>query len=309
MTRPVPSALENDPGRSMPAVRPTNLDVADALERVSDLLDAQGANAWRVRAYRAAAQTARTWPRPLLEVYEEEGQRGLQGLPSIGRSIAAAVREILVTGRLALLDHLEGEVGPEGLFTTVPGIGEDLARRIHDALGIDSLEDLEMAAHDGRLADVRGFGPRRVHAVRDALATLLGQAGRRRALRIDARSLPAAAPSVTVLLDVDADYRQRAAAGRLRKIAPRRFNPKGEAWLPIFHTEGGGWSFTAMWSNTARAHALGTTNDWVVVFYEQDGREGQATVVTETRGPLEGRRVVRGRERECLRHYRLDKPA
>ena len=53
-----------------------------------------------------------------------------------------------------------------------------------------------------------------------------------------------------------------------------------------------------MYSNTARAHALGKTDDWVVVYAERDGHEERATVVTETRGPLAGRRVVRGRERE-----------
>jgi hypothetical protein len=56
---------------------------------------------------------------------------------------------------------------------------------------------------------------------------------------------------------------------------------------------------TALFSNTARAHALGRTHDWVVLFYERNGDEGQCTVVTETRGPLAGRRVVRGRESEC----------
>ena len=59
-----------------------------------------------------------------------------------------------------------------------------------------------------------------------------------------------------------------------------------------------------MYSNTARAHELGKTDDWVVIYYEQDGEEDQCTVVTETRGPLAGRRVVRGREQECREYYR-----
>jgi hypothetical protein len=56
-----------------------------------------------------------------------------------------------------------------------------------------------------------------------------------------------------------------------------------------------------MFSNTATAHRLDRTADWVVVYYERDGDEGQCTVVTETRGPLAGRRVVRGRESESGR--------
>ena len=108
------------------------------------------------------------------------------------------------------------------------------------------------------------------------------------------------APSVAVLLDVDAEYRRRSARGELARIAPRRFNPSGEAWLPVLHTERGEWHFTALYSNTARAHELGRTRDWVVVyFYDHDHHESQCTVVTEQSGPLRGKRVVRGREQEC----------
>lgn len=85
------------------------------------------------------------------------------------------------------------------------------------------------------------------------------------------------------------------------KIAPRRFNPSGEAWLPILHTERGDWGFTALFSNTALAHALRRVRDWVVIYFHEDsGPEGQRTVGTETRRPLAGQRVVRGRETECF---------
>ena len=87
-------------------------------------------------------------------------------------------------------------------------------------------------------------------------------------------------------------------------IAPRRFNPNGEAWLPILHTERDGWHFTALFSNTARAHELGRAQDWVVIYFAKaDGREHTRTVVTETHGPLDGKRVVRGREAECRTYY------
>jgi hypothetical protein len=59
-----------------------------------------------------------------------------------------------------------------------------------------------------------------------------------------------------------------------------------------------------LYSNTAQAHQLGRTRDWVVLyFYDDEHTEGQHTVVTETHGPLAGRRVVRGREAECRAHY------
>ena len=68
------------------------------------------------------------------------------------------------------------------------------------------------------------------------------------------------------------------------------------------HREKNGWSFTAHYSNTARAHALGATRDWGVISFERDGHEDQCTVVTERSGLLAGQRVVRGREAACARH-------
>ena len=113
------------------------------------------------------------------------------------------------------------------------------------------------------------------------------------------------APSVDILLGVDREYREKAQAGSLPKIAPRRMNPEGKSWLPVLHTRFGPWHFTALFSNTERAHELHRIFDWVVIFYsDPEGGEGQATVVTERRGALTGRRVVRGREPECARHYR-----
>ena len=106
---------------------------------------------------------------------------------------------------------------------------------------------------------------------------------------------------MATLLDVDREYRAGAHTGALPTIAPRRFNPRNEAWLPVLHTRRGDWHFTALYSNTARAHELGRTRDWVVLyFHDEDHAERQRTVVTEQRGPLRGRRVVRGREKECL---------
>jgi hypothetical protein len=113
------------------------------------------------------------------------------------------------------------------------------------------------------------------------------------------------APGVGVLLDVDREYREKARAGSLARVAPRRMNPEGKAWLPVLHTRFGPWHFTALFSNTERAHELHRVFDWVVIFYSgAEGGEGQATVVTERRGSLTGERVVRGREPECGRYYR-----
>lgn len=278
-----------------------NRRIADRLRQAAELLEAQGANPFRVRAYRDAATTLETLDRDVGEILDEEGIEGLEKLPRIGRSLAAAIAEMVRTGRWAQLERLRGAVDPVGLFASVPGIGPELAKRIWETLGIDTLEELELAAHDGRLQQVRGIGPERAAMLRAVLAEMLSRTRRR------PRREPRDEPDVATLLDVDAEYREKAEAGRLPKIAPRRFNPTGEAWLPILHTQRGPWHFTVLYSNTALAHELGTVRDWVVIYFhrENEPEEGQRTVVTETRGPLVGRRVVRGRERECREHYGL----
>lgn len=110
-------------------------------------------------------------------------------------------------------------------------------------------------------------------------------------------------PTVALLLSVDRTYRRRARANQLTRVAPKRFNPRHEAWLPVLHLAREGWQMTALFSNTGRAHRLGREHDWVVLYYRGDHGSGQATIVTEYAGPLRGRRVVRGREAECLEHY------
>jgi len=269
-----------------------NEDVAEVLERVAALLQAQHADAYRVRAYQHAAATCRTLAQPLDQV------ETLDSLPTIGKSIGASIREYLCTGRLGLLDRLEGQVSPEDLFTTLPGVGDALAHRIHDELHVETLEELEQAAHDGRLEQVAGIGARRAQALRAELESVLSRSVRRRARLLRQRE-QAEQPPIRDLLDVDAEYRRRASAGELHLITPRRFNPDKEAWLPVLHTRRDAWTYHALFSNTARAHRLQMTRDWVVIIFERDGDEGQCTVVTEHAGPLEGRRVVRGREREC----------
>ena len=279
------------------ADQPSNEHVAEILERVAELLEAQEANRYRVAAYRGAAKTLRELAMKASDVLETAGTAGLASLPSIGESLARAVAEILETGSLSFLETLRGHATPEILFATVPGIGPGLAARIHEELGIETLEELECAAHDGRLAGLAGFGPRRLRAVSESLA---GRLRRRRWAREErARSQP----PVSELLDVDREYRDRARTGKLRRIAPRRFNPGGKAWLPILHTARGERHYTALYSNTALAHELGRTDDWVVIYQDDGRREAQATVVTERRGPLAGLRVVRGREEECREHY------
>jgi len=264
---------------------------------VAELLEAQRANPFRVRAYRRAASSLRALREPVGELISARGLAGLSELEGVGESLARAIESLARTGRLPLLERLRSGSGPEDVLATVPGIGPELARRIHEQLGVDSLYGLEAAAHDGRLAEVPGLGSARVRAVQEALAGRFQRRGGVEARAAEPRR--GEEPPVAELLDIDREYRERSAAGGLPRITPRRFNPAREAWLSVLHTERGGRHYTALYSNTARAHDLGATRDWVVIYRDDHGGHGQWTVVTVRRGSLAGRRVVRGREREC----------
>jgi predicted flap endonuclease-1-like 5' DNA nuclease len=272
-----------------------NDDIAGRLDEVARLLAAQGADPWRVRAYRRAAASVRRAPTPIDELFASGGMDALKRLPGVGDSIARGLREMVTHGRFPMLDRIRGDVDATAVLASVPGIGAALATRLHDDLGIETLADLEAAAHDGRLETVAGFGEKRLAGIRDSLAHRLGRVRR-----------PASGPPAPVseLLDVDREYREKVAAGALPRIAPRRFNPGSEAWLPVLHTKRGVRSYTALYSNTARAHAAGKTRDWVVLYHDDGSHERQHTVITATRGPLRNRRVVAGREAECDLFYR-----
>ena len=266
----------------------TNARIASTFEEVAALLEQQGASSHRARAWREAAGVIRDHDREMSDVFRDHGKVGLEATPKIGPRLASVIIELVKTGHCGALDRLRGD-GIE-VLRRVPSIGPRLADRIHHDLGVETLEELEAAAHDGRLATVAGFGERRIAAIRDVLATRLGRTR---------PAAPAPRPSVALLLDIDREYRRAAEAGELRRIAPRRFNPSHEAWLPILHAERDGWSCTALYSNTALAHELGRTRDWVIVYSHQPHQpEGQATIVTERSGPLRGQRVVRGREHD-----------
>lgn len=279
----------------------SNVQVAMTLEEIAELLEEQGANPFRVRAYRRAAGTVRELRGPIEAILRKEGVAGLMLLPGIGRSLAHAIEQLVQSGHLPLLERLRGERSAERIFMTVPDIGPGLAERIHEQLGIETLAELEAAAYDGRLAQIRGMGRKRIRAVRESLAGRFAR--RRRQERFPEQPPGAEDVPIGELLDVDEQYRRLARQGKLPRIAPRRFNPTGQAWLPVLHTERGSRHYTALFSNTARAHELGTTDDWVVIYRDDNEDQGRWTVITAHFGSLQGRRIVRGREQQCEAYY------
>jgi putative hydrolase len=274
-----------------------NKTISILLREIADLLEQQKADVYRINAYRLAAQTINQLDVSVKDIVETKGFDGLVALPHIGEGIGRSIYEYVATERMSRLEGLRGGSDPEGLFRTVPGIGPRLAERIHHELHIETLEALEQAVHSGKLTELSGVGPRKVAAIEASLEKILGKP------KIRAYN-QGKQPDIETVLAVDADYRRAAAADKLPRISPKRFNPNNEAWLPIMHVTHSRWHFTALFSNTARAHELHKTNDWVVIyFYDELHNEGQHTVVTETHGPLLNKRVVRGRELECREYY------
>ncbi len=294
--------------------QPDNGAIAAELREMSSLLERQQANPFRVRAYARAAAMVESLDEPIRDLYVRRGREGLEALPGIGHGIAGAIEALLQSGRFPQLERLRGQMDPEALFAQIPGVGPGLAAIIHNELHVDTLEALEAAAYDGRLAEVPGIGPRRLAAIRAVLGERLARRQPSQTSITDGtdetfapeiaspaapKTARRARPSVSVLLAADLEYRAKASRGELPLISPRRFNPEHKAWLPVFHTELEGWHMTLLFSNTARAHELKRSHDWVVIYYyDEDHHEGQCTVVTEIYGPKAGQRVVRGREKE-----------
>ena len=136
-----------------------NIEIAKAFEGVADLLELQGANAFRVRAYRNAARTIGALGTSVEAMVRHDGH-ALQELPGIGADLAGKIIRLCRTGKLPLLEQLSRRT-PASLtaLLKIPGVGPKRARLIHTTLGVRNLEQLQRAAAHGRLTTVPGIGP------------------------------------------------------------------------------------------------------------------------------------------------------
>ncbi len=134
-----------------------NSDVKDLFNKVADLLEIEGANPFRVRAYRNAARSISGLTRNVSEMVRE-GQ-DLTGVAGIGKDLAGKIREIVETGRLAQLEALEKK-SPGALqeLMTVQSLGPKRVKVLHRELGINNLDELRDAAEKGKIRDLEGFG-------------------------------------------------------------------------------------------------------------------------------------------------------
>ncbi len=134
-----------------------NTEIAQRFQRLADLLEIEGANPFRVRAYRNAARTIEGLPHSVAAMVADGAD--LTELPGIGKDLAGKIREIVESGHLALLDqvstHLPGQLAE---LAAIPGLGPKRVKALYDALGITSVKELEQAARAGNIRRLPGFG-------------------------------------------------------------------------------------------------------------------------------------------------------
>ncbi len=134
----------------------TNQEIAQILVHISEILDIQGENPFKIRAYIKAAQTLEGLT---YELSTLEDKNEIKGLPGIGEGIAKKVKELLETGKLRYYEDLKkSEYAPLTEFLRIPGMGPKHAKLVHDQLGIKTTEQLKKAAEKGKLRELPGLG-------------------------------------------------------------------------------------------------------------------------------------------------------
>jgi DNA polymerase (family 10) len=166
-----------------------NGEIARVLEDVGMLLQIQGANPFRVRAYENAARAVEDHAVPLRTMVAEGAD--LTALPGIGKDMARYIRELVTTGRCSVLDRLTAEI-PRTLLDLVrlPGVGPRRARKLWEALGVTTLDALEAAARDGHVAELDGFGAKTQQRILDGIVKLRERGDRLRLVDADERIAP-----------------------------------------------------------------------------------------------------------------------
>jgi len=189
----------------------SNARIAADLDEIADLLELQDANPFRVRAYRNAARTVRDADAPIRA--RVEANEDLRELPGIGKDIAAQIVRKVEGHEMEALVELRGKV-PRGLLDVVrvPGVGPKKARALWSELGVASLDALDAAAREGRIADLKGFGAKTQERIVQGVASVRRFAERRR--RADAE---AALTPLLAWLREDAAVARLEVAGSVRR--------------------------------------------------------------------------------------------
>lgn len=160
-----------------------NIEIAETLVELADLLEIRGDNPFRVRAYRNAARTIRGLTRSLRQMVAED--EDLTELPGVGKDMAAHIRELVEERKLDLLEEVALEVPRElAVLTRLDGVGPRKARKLWETLGVVGIDDLEEALVKGRVEGLEGFGAKSVQKIRRSIQAYRERQGR--FLRTDA---------------------------------------------------------------------------------------------------------------------------
>ena len=189
-----------------------NVEIAGVLEELGNLLEIQGSNPFRIRAYRNAVLTVRGLTRPLAAMVEEG--EDLTALPAIGKDMSAHIVELIQTGGLARLAEVSTEI-PRSLVQLVKldGVGPKKAKKLWESLGVTTVDELEVALKAGRVESLAGFGATSVAKILASIDDFRRYAGRFLLSKVDALIEPLLAhmreaPGVE-RIEVAGSYRRR----------------------------------------------------------------------------------------------------
>ena len=154
-----------------------NIEIADVLEELGDLLEISGSNPFRIRAYRNAVRTIRSLTQPLSAMVEAD--EDLAALPAIGKDLSAHIVELVETGELVRLAEVSAEV-PRSLVQLVKldGVGPKKAKKLWESLGVTTVDELEVALKSGRVEDLEGFGKTSVEKILTSIEDFRRYSGR-----------------------------------------------------------------------------------------------------------------------------------
>src|SRR6266481_3485905 len=153
----------------------TKSEIAGILEQIAALLELKGENPFKIRAYTNAARAIETFGGNVPNLQDEEA---VAKIPGIGKSIALKIKELAATGSLKYLEELSAEF-PSGIMElfSLSGLGAKKIRALYDRLGISSIEQLQKACEEGRVAELPGFGQTTQHKLCDGIAKRAAHAG------------------------------------------------------------------------------------------------------------------------------------
>ncbi len=163
-------------------------EIVDVLESIATLLELKGENPFKIRAYQNGARTLETLEEDLATLIEEERLGSVKG---IGDALVQKIESLYHTGELEFYKKLKDSI-PSGLLDLleIPGLGGKKIKKLHDELGIESINQLQAAAEDGRIADLKGFGKKTAENLLRGIENRKAYSARHLWWKVEAATIP-----------------------------------------------------------------------------------------------------------------------